>query len=253
MRSEMSDLSPLDDRTQGLPLARVGDTRAVAANAQGQGRALRVERLVKEYHTTIGRRRILDDISFEVGEGEKVAVVGRNGSGKTTLMRLVGGVELPSSGRISHGLFMSWPLGFSGGLSGEMTGRDNARFIARLFECDIDATVDFVDDFAELGAQLDLPVRYYSTGMRMRLAFALTLAVDFECLLIDEVLSVGDQRFHRKCHRALFEERSHCAMLIISHDVHIIREYCTKVLVLKGGRGKLFDDVDLALSIYETL
>lgn len=252
MRSDMTEPSPLHPPGTNPPLIP-GDARGVLPVGPAATRSLKVDRLVKEYHTTIGRRRILDDISFEVGEGEKVAVVGRNGAGKTTLMRLVGGVELPTSGTISHGLFMSWPLGFAGGLSGEMTGRDNARFIARLYECDIAATVDFVDDFAELGTQLDLPVRYYSTGMRMRLAFALTLAVDFECLLIDEVLSVGDQRFHRKCHSALFEERRHCAMLIISHDVHIIREYCSKVLVLKAGRGKLFDDVDLALSIYQTL
>nr|WP_252393734.1 ABC transporter ATP-binding protein [Candidatus Rhodoblastus alkanivorans] len=216
-------------------------------------RSLRVENIVKEYHTNIGRRRILDGISFEVGAGEKIAVVGRNGAGKSTLFKIVSGVELPTSGEIHRGLFMSWPLGFAGGLSGEMTGRDNARFIARLYERDLDEVIDFVDDFAELGSQLDLSVRNYSTGQRMRLAFALTLAVDFECFLIDEVLSVGDQRFHRKCHEALFEKRRDCAMILISHDVNIIREFCSKVLVLKAGRSKFFDDVDLALNIYQTL
>jgi capsular polysaccharide transport system ATP-binding protein len=219
----------------------------------GIGRAIRVNNLVKEYHTPIGRRRILDDISFEVGEGEKVAVLGRNGAGKSTLIKLISGVETPTSGSIEKGMFMSWPLGFAGGLEGEMTGRDNARFIARLYDKDVADVLAFVDDFAELGRQIDLSVRDYSSGMRMRLAFALTLAVDFECFLIDEVLSVGDQRFHRKCHDALFVKRKHCAMLLISHDSAIIREFCQKAVILKAGRGRVFTDIELALSIYNTL
>ncbi|WP_294535480.1 ABC transporter ATP-binding protein [uncultured Rhodoblastus sp.] len=212
-----------------------------------------MKNLVKEYHTPIGRRRILDDISFEVGEGEKVAVLGRNGAGKSTLIKLISGVETPTSGSIEKSMFMSWPLGFAGGLEGEMTGRDNARFIARLYSKDIGDVLAFVDDFAELGRQIDIAVRNYSSGMRMRLAFALTLAVDFECFLIDEVLSVGDQRFHRKCHDALFVKRKHCSMLLISHDTAIVREFCQKAVILKAGRGRVFADIDLALKIYETL
>jgi capsular polysaccharide transport system ATP-binding protein len=219
----------------------------------GIGRAIRVNNLVKEYHTPIGRRRILDDISFEVAEGEKVAVLGRNGAGKSTLIKLISGVERPTAGSIEKGMLMSWPLGFAGGLEGEMTGRDNARFIARLYGKNIDDVLAFVDDFAELGRQIDIAVRNYSTGMKMRLAFALTLAVDFECFLIDEVLSVGDQRFHRKCYDALFVKRRHCSMILISHDTSIIKEFCQKALILKAGRGRIFEDIDLALSIYNTL
>lgn len=216
-------------------------------------RKIAVRDLVKDYHTPIGCRRILDHISFDVGSGEKIAVVGRNGAGKTTLFKMISGVELPTSGSIERGLYMSWPLGFSGGLSGEMTGRDNARLIGRLYDRPIDDVLAFVDDFAELGAQLDIPVRDYSTGMQARLSFALTLAIDFECFLIDEILSVGDQRFHRKCHEALFVQRNNCAMILISHDANIIREFCSKVLVLKAGRGRVFDDVEFALKIYATL
>ncbi len=172
-----------------------------------------VKDIVKEYHTPIGRRRILDGLSFDVAAGEKLAVLGRNGSGKSTLVKLIGGVEPPTSGVIEKGLFMSWPLAFTGGVEGMMTGKDNVRFIARLYDRPFKDVLAFVDDFAELGRQLDVPVRNYSSGMRMRLAFALTLAVDFECFLIDEVLSVGDQRFHRKCHDALFNVRKHCAMI----------------------------------------
>ena len=216
-------------------------------------RSIRVIGVTKDYHTPIGRRRVLDDVSFEVRCGEKVAVLGRNGSGKSTLVKLIGGVEPPSRGSIVKELFMSWPLAFSGGLEGFMTGADNVRFIARLYNRDIYEMLAFVDDFAELGRQIHIPVCNYSTGMRMRLAFALTLAIDFECFLIDEVLSVGDQRFHQKCFDALFVKRAHCAMILVSHDVETIKRYCDKAVVLKAGRSAVFDDMDFALSIYQTL
>ena len=189
-------------------------------------RSLRVERLTKDYHTHIGVRRVLDGISFELREGEKIAVLGRNGSGKSTLVKMIGGVEAPTSGVIERGLSMSWPLGFSGGVTGYMTGAASARFVARLYNRDERDVLDFVQDFAELGRQLYLPIETYSSGMRSRLMFALTLAIDFECLLIDEVLAVGDQRFHAKCHEALFGRRVDRAMILISHDTNIIRNYC---------------------------
>jgi len=134
-----------------------------------------------------------------------------------------------------------------------LSGLDNIRFIARVYDVPIKETVQKVDDFAELGRLLYLPVKTYSSGMRARLAFALTLAIDFECLLIDEVIAVGDQRFHRKCYDALFVERAHRAMILVSHDTNIVRKYCDKALILKSGRGKVFDDIDLAIKIYATL
>jgi capsular polysaccharide transport system ATP-binding protein len=219
----------------------------------GVRRSIRVDRLRKEYHTQIGVRRVLDDISFEVPAGEKIAVLGRNGSGKTTLVKLIGGVETPTSGTISRGLSMSWPLGFVGGVTGYMTGAACVRFIARLYNRDEREILDFVDDFAELGRQLYIPIEHYSSGMQSRLMFALTLAIDFECLLIDEVLAVGDARFHAKCHDLLFGRGRDRAMILVSHAPDIIREYCRSALVLKAGRGRVFDDLELALSIYSTL
>ncbi len=216
-------------------------------------RSVRVDNLVMEYHSEIGVRRVLDGISFEVREGEKIAVLGRNGSGKSTLVRLVGGVEFPTSGVVRRGMSLSWPMALSGGISGLMTGAASARFIARLYNCDEKDVLAFVADFAELGRQLYIPLDAYSSGMRGRLLFALTLAVDFECYLIDEVLAVGDQRFHRKCHEELFVKRAHRAMILVSHDQRIIRQYCRSALVLKAGRGRVFGDLELALRIYETL
>ena len=148
---------------------------------------------------------------------------------------------------------MSWPVGFSGGFEGTMSGLDNIRFLARVYNRPIQDTIDFVDDFAELGKQLYLPVKNYSSGMRARLAFGLTLAVDFECFLIDEVIAVGDQKFHKKCHDELFVRRAGCAMILVSHNVDVLRSYCSKALVLKNGRGRVFEDMDLAISIYSSL
>jgi capsular polysaccharide transport system ATP-binding protein len=234
-----------------LPLLQ--EPEPAVSQAREGDRAIRLKEIVKDYHTPIGRRRVLDRVSFEVRPGEKMAVLGRNGAGKSTLVKLIGGVEPPTSGAIEKGLFMSWPLAFTGGLEGNMSGFDNIRFIARLYDRPQPEMIAFVDDFAELGRQLYVPVKNYSSGMRMRLAFALTLAIDFECFLIDEVLSVGDQRFHQKCYDALFVQRRHCAMILVSHDVNIISKFCDRALVLKAGRGRVFEDVELALRIYSTL
>jgi len=224
-----------------------------ASMAPFRPRVIGLNKIVKEYHTAIGVRRILDGITFSVAEGEKIAVLGKNGAGKSTLVRILGGVEAPTSGTISRGLFMSWPIAFAGGFEVNMSGFDNIRFISRVYGVPFDDAVAFVDDFAELGRLLYLPVKTYSSGMRARLAFALTLAVDFECFLIDEVIAVGDARFHQKCYDALFVQRKRCAMILVSHDVNIIRQYCNKALVLIAGHGAVFDDIDLAIDIYHSL
>ncbi|TFF25704.1 ABC transporter ATP-binding protein [Jiella endophytica] len=213
-----------------------------------------VHNLIKSYVGEAGRVRVLDGISFDIGPGEKIAVLGKNGAGKSTLVKLIGGVEQPDSGFVHRGLTMSWPLSFGGGgVHSTMSGLDNVRFIARIYNRPVEETIDFVSDFAELGKYIRYPVNTYSAGMRMRLGFALTMAVDFECYLIDEVLGVGDARFQKKCRDALFGRRGHCAMILVSHHRHTVLEYCSKALVLKRGRGRLFDDVEFALDIISTL
>jgi capsular polysaccharide transport system ATP-binding protein len=224
-----------------------------SAKPIGVRKEIAVAGISKSYHTQAGTKSVLTDINFSVGAGQKLAILGRNGAGKSTLVKIIGGVERPSAGVIKRGLSMSWPLAFGGGFEASMTGFDNIRFVARLYGHPIKQVIEKVDDFAELGRNLLLPVKYYSSGMRARLAFALSLAIDFECYLIDEVIAVGDQRFHQKCHEALFVERSNCAMILVTHDIGIIREYCSAAVVLKRGYGRLFDDLDLAISIYATL
>jgi capsular polysaccharide transport system ATP-binding protein len=214
---------------------------------------IRVSNLCKEYRGEGKVHRVLSNVSFTVGRGEKVAVLGRNGAGKSTLMRLIGGVEVPTSGRIEREMSLSWPLGLQGGFQGSLTGNDNMRFIARIYNKPFDYIRAYVDDFAELGKYLSEPLKTYSTGMRARFAFALSLAIDFDCYLVDEIIAAGDQRFQRRSHEELFEKRADRSMILASHIGDVVRAYCSRALVLHRGRGKVFDDLDLALDIYNDL
>lgn len=235
-----------------LPRAPWRSAVPAAPSDSGQS-AIIARNLVKEFATEHGVRRVLDDISFRVERGERLAVLGRNGAGKSTLIQILAGLQQPTSGQVHRGLYMSWPLALGGGFEGEMSGYDNMRFISRIYNVPFPAMFDFVADFTELGRLLYEPVRFYSSGMRMRLGFAISLAVDFECLLIDEVILVGDRRFQDKCQREIFENRRHCGMILAVHALDVVQEYCSHALVLKDGRGRVFSDVKRACSIYATI
>ena len=209
--------------------------------------------VTKDYLTEGRFHRVLSNISFTVAKGEKLALLGRNGSGKSTLIRLVGGVERPTRGTIKQTMSVSWPIGLAGGLHGTLTGNDNMRFIARIYNKPFAEVKAYVDDFAELGRFLSEPLRTYSTGMRARFMFALSLAIDFDCYLIDEVIAAGDQRFQRLSHEELFEKRADRSMILASHVGEMVRAYCSRAIVLHRGRGKVFADLDLALDIYNDL
>lgn len=224
-----------------------------AEQERARHEAIVADGIVMEFDTEIGRRRVLDGISFEVRMGERLAILGRNGAGKSTLISLLCGLQVPNAGTIHRGLSMSWPIAIDGAVQGEMTGYDYARFILRIYGAAFEEKFDYIQSFTELGRQLYLPMRFYSTGMRARLAFALSFAVDFDCILIDEVLAVGDRRFQERCYDELFVRRKHCAMIIAIHDANFVREYCTAALVLKGGRGRVFHDVGFATDIYNSL
>jgi capsular polysaccharide transport system ATP-binding protein len=209
----------------------------------------------KDYHSETQRtyNRVLSNVSFALKPGEKIAVLGRNGSGKSTLIRLVAGVEMPTIGSIERTMSVSWPVGTTGGVGGSMTGNDNIRLICRIYNKQFKLIRDFVDDFAELGKYLAEPVITYSAGMRARLNFALSLAVDFDCYLIDEIIAVGDHRFQRRSHEELFDKRADRSLMLASHIPQIVKDYCSRALVLHRGRGKMIDDLDLAFEIYHDL
>jgi capsular polysaccharide transport system ATP-binding protein len=211
------------------------------------------EKLSKRYPMGSGHKQVFTNLNLQVKLGERVGLLGRNGAGKTTLIKLLGGVEFPTSGRIRREMSVSWPLGFGGGFQGSLTGYDNARFISRIYGHEYDEIRGFVEDFTELGAQLKMPVKTYSSGMKARLAFALSLTIEFDCYLIDEVIMVGDADFHRKCHHELFEKRADRALILASHSPDLIREFCDRALVLHQGRGHMYSDVNEALEIYSAL
>lgn len=209
-----------------------------------------VDQVTKKYPTRQGLVTVLDGVSFSVNRGEKVAILGRNGAGKSTLVRLVSGAEKPTSGQVSRQMTVSWPLAFGGAFQGTLTGLDNMRFICRIYGLSWKERVEYVEQFSELGHYLREPVRSYSSGMRARLAFAISMVVEFDCFLIDEIIAVGDARFHEKCHVELFEMRKDRAMIIVSHDAPYIREHCSKVGVLHEGRLSMFDSVDEGYEYY---
>jgi capsular polysaccharide transport system ATP-binding protein len=225
----------------------------LAAAKPAAERAIIADNLVMDVQTEHGKRRVLDGISFRVGPGDRLAVLGRNGAGKSTLIRLLAGVQRPSSGHIHRGLSLSWPLGLNGAFAGEMTGYDNVRFIAAIYNAPWREVLEYVADFTELGDSLYEPVRIYSNGMNARLALGLSLAINFECLLIDEVIVVGDQRFQQKCFREIFENRREHSMILAVHAMDVVEAYCSEALVLKDGKARLFSDTKLATRIYATL
>ena len=207
----------------------------------------------KRYRTRSGKRVILDGINLNIKRGERVGILGKNGSGKSTLIRLISGSELPTSGRIERRMNVSWPLAFSGGFQGSLTGYDNLRFVCRVYGASYQAALPFVEEFTDLGQYMREPVKKYSNGMRARLAFAISMAIEFDCFLIDEVIAVGDSNFQRKCHSELFEKRADRAMIMVSHDPHMIKEHCDRACVLDAGVLRQFDSIDAAYEHYERL
>ncbi|WP_270938408.1 ABC transporter ATP-binding protein [Falsiroseomonas oryzae] len=210
---------------------------------------------VSKYYRMRGRaqRWILRDTTAVIRPGDRLGILGRNGAGKSTLMRMLGGVEYPNAGRIERRMSVSWPLAHGIGVHGALSGADNARFIARIYGRPVEEMVDAVNEFAELGGYMDMPVHTYSAGMMSRLQLGLSLAMDFDCYLIDEATSVGDQRFiERTQHRLETRLRSR-ALIMVSHHSSHIRTFCRTAAILHDGILTFFEDLDEAIATYEAL
>jgi capsular polysaccharide transport system ATP-binding protein len=203
----------------------------------------------KSYPIRGGRKMILRGANGRIARGEKVGILGRNGSGKSTLVRILGGVEAPSKGKINRSMSISWPIGMMAGFQSQLSGADNARFIARIYGRSIERITDFVADFAELGEYIRMPLMTYSSGMRSRLALAVSLAIDFDCYLVDEALAVGDTRFGR----AFAEKIERSGLILVSHSPALVRRLCTRAAVLDQGILTFYDDLDEALATYNAL
>lgn len=209
-----------------------------------------VENLCKSYDTRYGPRQVLDNINFTLERGRNIGILGHNGAGKSTLIRLISGAEQPTSGRIRRGMRVSWPLAFGGAFQTHLTGLDNLKFVCRIYGVDYKPLIPFVEDFTELGVYFREPVSHYSNGMLTRLAFALSMAIEFDCFLIDEAMVVGDARFHEKCHIELFHKRKDRAFILVTHDANSIKLYCERASVLHNGRLLPFNSVDEAYDFY---
>lgn len=211
-----------------------------------------VDRVSKYYKANWQRKVVLDKVSIAFDTKRSYGLLGKNGAGKSTFLRLIAGTEAPNSGRIHRYVQTSWPLGFAGGFHPMMTGRENIRFLARAYGVDARSVVDFVDDFSELGRDLDVPVKTYSSGMMSRLAFAASMAIEFDFYLVDEITAVGDSRFQLRCRDAFAKRREISGMLMVSHSIGTIRDYCDTGMVLTKGKIQIYDELDEAIEMYKT-
>ncbi|OWU81674.1 ABC transporter ATP-binding protein [Oceanicola sp. 22II-s10i] len=214
---------------------------------------IRLENLSKTYLLHGKRKVVADNINLTIPDRTGFAIMGRNGAGKSTLLRLIAGTMKPDSGRVISTGTISWPVGFAGSFHGDLTGVQNTRFIARVYGVDTTELCRFVEDFAGLGQHYNLPVRSYSSGMRSRLAFGISMGIQFDTYLVDEVMAAGDASFRARSD-ALFHERvKDSAVVMVTHNFNEIRRLCSQAAVLENGRLDLFDDVEEAIRYHHAL
>ena len=198
---------------------------------------IKIENLTKSYRTPTGRHYVFKDLNIEIPSGKSVAFIGRNGAGKSTLLRMIGGIDRPDSGKIITNKTISWPVGLAGGFQGSLTGRENVKFVARLYakQEELKEKIEFVEEFAELGKYFDMPIKTYSSGMRSRLGFGLSMAFKFDYYIVDEVTAVGDARFKEKCAQLFKERHKESSFLMVSHSLNSLKEFCDVEIVFKNS------------------
>lgn len=204
--------------------------------------------LTKTFRVQGEEKTVARDLNVTIPTGVSVALLGRNGAGKSTLLQMIAGTQSPTSGKIWSDGTISYPVGFSGSFHGDLTGVQNVRFVARIYGVDTDVLVDFVEDFAELGRHFHMPVRTYSSGMRSRLAFGLSMGIRFDTYLVDEVTSVGDAGFRVKSESLFMERMSTSGAIVVSHTMELIKRICTMALVLENGRVEVYDQIEPAIA-----
>lgn len=216
---------------------------------------IKIENLTKSYRTPQGRHYVFKDLSIELPSNKSVALVGRNGAGKSTLLRMIGGIDRPDSGKITTEKSISWPVGLAGGFQGSLTGRENVKFVARLYSTpeQLREKVAFVEEFAELGKYFDMPIKTYSSGMKSRLGFGLSMAFKFDYYLVDEVTAVGDARFKQKCSELFKARHKEASFLMVSHSLGSLKEFCDVALFIgRNNAVTFYDNIDEAIEKYKT-
>lgn len=216
---------------------------------------IELRNVTKSYVFQSGERRfVFRDLSFKFPDGVNIGLIGRNGAGKSTLMRLLGGIDVPDRGHIVTDKTISWPVGLQGGFNGTLSGRDNVKFVCRIYgssRAEMQERVRQVEEFAEIGDYFDLPVKSYSSGMRTRVAFGLSMVFPFDYYLIDEVMAVGDAEFKRKSKAALHERLQHSKLILVSHSMQDIAKQCDVVVLLKDHTATLYEDVKAGIRAYQ--
>ncbi|MEL6792661.1 MAG: ABC transporter ATP-binding protein [Pseudomonadota bacterium] len=215
---------------------------------------IRLENVSKAYRLgggSGGRRIVLDDVSLTLPRGRSLALIGRNGAGKSTLLKMIAGTIEPDDGRILRRGSISWPLGFSGSFHRQLSGAQNARFVARIYGRDPDELIEYVQEFSELGDFLYMPVGAYSSGMKARLAFGISMGIAFDYYLVDEVTAVGDRNFRKKCRQVFRERLVDSDVIMVSHSPRTMRQYCEAGVVLENGRMRYFEDIEDAIAVHE--
>lgn len=220
---------------------------------QHENMNVRLVNVTKSYRVRSGVKKVLDNVNFTFPRGVNIAVLGLNGAGKSTLIRLIAGAEEPTSGEIVRYRRTSWPLGFAGGFAGSMTGREGVRFIARIYGEDIDKVEDFVRGFADIGDHYFMPVKTYSSGMRARLAFGVSMAIDFDCYLVDEILAVGDMVFRQRCENMFATKLKNADIIMVAHSPALLKKYCQSAAILLDGRMEYFENIDDGIRVYNDM
>jgi len=205
---------------------------------------IRFENLTKRFILKGRDKTVADDICLTLPSGVSVALLGRNGAGKSTLLQMIAGTTDPTSGRIVSDGTISWPVGFAGSFHPELTGGQNTRFLARIYGVDTDELVDFVQDFADLGAHFHLPFRTYSSGMKSRFGFGISMGIRFDTYLVDEVTAVGDAAFRAKSTVVFKDRMSHSGAIVVTHAMPQVRDLCTAAAVLERGRLYYYNNVE---------
>ena len=214
---------------------------------------IQVNDVYKRYRTDHGPGKwILQGVSITIPPKTNVGLIGRNGAGKSTLLRLIGGIDQPTRGSVLRNSRVSWPLGLAGGLQGSLSGRQNAKFVCRIHGHDHDLAekLEFIKGYSEIGESFEDPIKTYSSGMRARLTFAISLAFDFDVYLSDELTAVGDEAFRKKAQATFKELAKKSGLIMVTHSPGILKEFCQVGVWLHEGRAYWFDNVEEALKNY---
>jgi len=205
---------------------------------------IRFDNVTKRFALEGQRKVIADNITLTFPTGSSVGLLGRNGAGKSSLLKMIAGTLTPTSGRITSTGAISFPVGFAGSFHPDLSGAENTRFVGRIYGVDTDQLIEFVEDFAGLETHFHLPFRTYSSGMKSRLAFGVSMGIGFDTYLVDEVTAVGDAAFRTRSSEVFMDRMKKSGSVVVSHSMGQIRQLCDSVAVLHNGQLTYFEDIE---------